>query len=247
MLDVKTGSWHKLAPVCVWPCIESGPVAALSRGPIQFGIRGSLLNRCSRGRLRHALKAPPGGCLPPEKNNLVPFTLPDPSQLSYYPMATLSNTHEHDSTSSSSIPRKDAELGQPPRRVKGVKVVPMYHPRMGYLHILTYAACTLSSPLPTEASAVSDYSEAHSVATPSPPTNWVPLPPVTQHKEKSSSTHGSISESDGVLASVSTLAPPPLGARRLRSHDARPSVRTPHPYKDLSYSELRHQNIIEPV
>ena len=161
-------------------------------------------------------------------------------------MATLSNTHEHNDTSSSSIPLEDAELGQPPRPVKGVKVVPMYHPRMGYLHILAYAACNLVSPLPTGASTVSD-SEAQSIATPSPPTNWVPLPPVAHHKETFSSANGSTSESDGGFASVSTLTPPPVGARRLRSRDVRPPVQAPHPYKDSSYSEFFHHSIIGPV
>ncbi len=164
-----------------------------------------------------------------------------------YPMATLQTTHKHNTTSSSSIPLNDAELAQPPRRVKGVKVVPMYHPRMGYLHILAYAACNLVSRLPTNASTVSDSSEANSVATPSPPTNWAPLPPVTQNKENYPNTHISISESDGALAPVSTLKPPPLGVRRLRSRGGRPSVRSSHPYKDSSYSEFRHQNIIQPV
>jgi len=158
-------------------------------------------------------------------------------------MASLSTTQEHDTTSSSSIPCEDAEPGPPPRGVKGVKVLPMYHPRMGYLHILAYAACNLVSRLPTDGSAVSDDSEAQSVATPSPPTNWIRLPPVTQHKENSASLHGPTSESDAALAPVSTVKPPTLRARRLRSHDVRPPVRSTHPYKDSSYSELCHQNI----
>lgn len=159
-------------------------------------------------------------------------------------MATLSNTLEHDRTVSSSIPLEDA---MPPRRVKGVKVVPMYHPRLGYLHILAYAACNIVSPLPTKGSAISSGSEAHSVATPSPPTNWVPLPPTTKHKEKSPNLQISISESDGVLAPVSTSTPAPLNTRRLRSHDVRPLARSPHPYKDLSFSECHHQNTIGPI
>lgn len=162
-------------------------------------------------------------------------------------MATIPTTHEHNTTSPSTIPLDDAELGQPPRPVKGVKVVPMYHPRMGYLHILAYAACNLVSRLPTEASAVSDSSSAQSVATPSPPTNWVPLPPVTQHKEQSPNSHMPISVSDGAPAPVLTLKIPPLRARRLRSQGARPPVRSSHPYKDSSYSEFRHQSIIKPV
>ena len=152
-------------------------------------------------------------------------------------MATPSSTHEHGTTLSSTM-----EPGQPPRRVKGVKVVPMYHPRMGYLHILTYAACTLVSPLPTEGPTASDYSEAHSVATPSPPSNWLPLPPITKHQETSSGSHRSISESDGVLAPLSTLTSPPLNERRLRSRDVKLPVRSPHPYKDSSYGKSRHQN-----
>ena len=159
-------------------------------------------------------------------------------------MASVSSTHERDCTASSSTPLKDAERSHPPRRVKGVKVVPMYHPRMGYLHILTYAACTLVSPIPTGGSAVSDGSEAHSVATPSPRTNWVPLPPIDGHKEKTPSSHRFIPESDGVPAPVSTLTPPLLNARRLRSQDVKLPVRSPHPYKDSSYSKFRHRNII---
>lgn len=156
-------------------------------------------------------------------------------------MATLSSTHEHDRTVSSSIP---LEVAEPPRRVKGVKTVPMYHPRLGYLHILAYAACNVVSPLPTKGSAISSDSEAHSVATPSPPTNWVSLPPLTGHKEKSPNLHRSISEPDGVLAPVSTSTPAALNTRRLRS---RPLVRSPHPYKDSSYSEFSHQNTTGPV
>lgn len=158
-------------------------------------------------------------------------------------MATLSSTHEHDSTLSSSIPPNDAEPGQPPRRVKGVKVVPMYHPRMGYLHILAYAACNLVSRLPTKEPTISD-SETHSVATPSPPSNWLPLPPITKRQEQSPSAHRSISASDGVLAAVSTLTSPPLYERRLRSQDVRKPGQSPHPYKDSSYGKFRHQNII---
>ena len=157
-----------------------------------------------------------------------------------YPMAAIPTTTEHNTTTPSSIPINDAELGQPPRPVKGVKVVPMYHPRMGYLHILAYAACHLVSRLPTDASAVSDSSSAQSVATPSPPTNWAALPPVTQNKEQSPNTHSPIPESDGVLAPVSTLKPPPLRTLRQRSRGARPPVKSSHPYKDSSYSEFRH-------
>jgi hypothetical protein len=194
-------------------------------------------------RLCHALKALPGVCH--TQKNLIPFPLALANRLnSRYPMATLSSTHEHQTTLSSTVPCKDAELGQPPRRVKGVKVVPMYHPRMGYLHILAYAACNLVSPLPTEGSAISCDSEAHSVATPSPPTNWVPLPPIFKHMEMSPSTHGSLPEPSGVRAPVSTLTA--LNARRLRSHDLRPPARTTHPYKDLSYSEFRHSGVFGP-
>ena len=164
-----------------------------------------------------------------------------------YPMATLPTTHQHNSTSSSIIPLKDAESGQLPRRAKGVEVVPTYDPRTGYLHMLAYAACNLVSPLPTGVSTVSDDSESHSVVTPSPPTNWVPLPPVTQHKETSSSAHRSMSGSGGVLAPVTNLKSPPLGARSLRSRNVRPSVRSQHPYKDSSYGEFRHWNISDPV
>ena len=155
---------------------------------------------------------------------------------------TSTTTHQHNPTSSSTS-TNDAEPGQPPRHVKGVKVVPMYHPRMGYLHILAYAACNLVSRLPTDTPAVSDDSESQSVATPSPPTNWVPLPPVTQHKGTSSGADMPMPESNGVLAPVATLEPPPLRARSLRSRGARPSVRSSHPYKE-SYGESRHQNIV---
>lgn len=161
-------------------------------------------------------------------------------------MATLPSTHNRDNTSSSSIPLEGAELSQPPRHVKGVKVVPMYHPRMGYLHILAYAACNLVSRLPTEGPTASD-SEAHSIATPSPPSNWRPLPPITEHQEKSStSSHRfiSASESNGVLAPASSLAPPPLNERRLRSHVVRLPVPSLHPYKDSSYGKLYHRNTI---
>ena len=182
--------------------------------------------------------------LPPKTQTWPPSHYRLISTLSF-PMATLPATHQqHNTTSSSTVQLKDADPGQPPRPAKGVKVVPMYHPRMGYLHILAYAACNLVSPLPTGASTVSDDSESHSVATPSPPTNWVPLPPATQHKVTSSSSHMSMSESNGLLAPVSTLKPSPLGARSLRSRGARPSVRSSHPYKDSSYGEFRHQNII---
>ena len=199
------------------------------------------------GRLCRLIKSQLGGwVLPPKEPTWPPSHYLAILTLSYT-MATLPTTHQHNSTSLSTIPLKDVEPGQPPRRAKGVTVVPMYHPRMGYLPLLAYAACNLVSPLPTGTSTVSDDSESRSVVTPSPPTNWVPLPPVTQHKETPSGAHRPMSESGGVLAPVSTLKPPPLGARSLRSRDVRPSVRSSHPYKDSSYGESRNRNIIDPV
>ena len=199
------------------------------------------------GCLCRLLKTQSGGrVLPPKEPTWPPSQYLAISTFSY-PMATLPTTHQHNSTSSSTIPLKDAEPGQSPRHIKGVNVVPMYHPRMGYLPLLAYAACNLVSPLPIGTSTVSDDSESPSVATPSPPTNWVPLPPVTQHKETSSTAHRFISGPDGALAPVSTLKPPPLGARVLRSRDVKPSVRSPHPYKDSSYGEFRHRSILDPV
>ena len=158
-------------------------------------------------------------------------------------MATPPNTHESDSTLSSSILLNDAQPNQPPRPVKGVKVFPTYHPRTGYLHLLAYAACDLVSPLPIDGPGVSG-SEARPVEIPSPSSNRPPFLPITNNQEKTTSAHTSKSKLDNVLAPLSTSPPPPLKGPRQGPLVVRLRGRPQRPYKDSSSGKCCRHNTI---
>ena len=160
-------------------------------------------------------------------------------------MAARPNTHECDINIpvAPSISRDDTQPNQPPRPAREVEVVPTYHPRTGYLNLLAYAACNLVSPIPTERPAVSG-SEAYPVETPSPPSSRPPFLPITNHQEKTTSTHTRKSKLDEVPAPVSTSTPPPLKEPRRGPLVIRLRVRHQHPYKDSSYGKSCHHNII---
>ena len=160
-------------------------------------------------------------------------------------MAALPNTHECDINIpvSESISLDDTQPNQPPRPAKEVEVVPTYHPRTGYLNLLAYAACNLASRLPTEGTGVSG-SEARPVETSNPPSNRPPFLPITNHQEKSTSTHASKSNLDKVLAPVSISTPPALNEPRRGPLVIRLRVRPQHSYKDSSYGKFYHHNTI---